>query len=396
MTAEHVLRDRAHPEAEHGGTDPTDHGPDDSVRGDISACRIGAGVDDVLRRPLRFGGERKCGWCRWPVLPAEHPPGVDVVGEHDGHAAADADQQEHLRPEGAGGRVHAQAGRHDDRGGRRHQRQQSGHLGADHGDERAGVGRSAEAVPGDHAADGGDGHREAEQDGAQRLVEAEVLRIGHLQAQAQHQGGHDRHGEQRAPEPRGPTACVAPRLGLQPGGAGQQVERGHPERAQHAVGSEPAQRAAVEDAPVLRQAAEDGADHQALAERHHQRGDAEQPPPTGSVVRCGALHLQSQPAQHEGQQHHDQREVDPGEHGGVDAGQRRPEGHPGEDDPALVGVPGRRDQLGVLLAPLVAVVEEAEDPDPEVVAVQHEVRAECEQDQRVGSVVSHGWPPALP
>ncbi len=279
--------------------------------------------------------------------------------------------------------MHGQVGRDDDgrRGG--DEREQARGLRTGHGGERTPVGPAPEAVPGDPRADHGHGHREAEQGRAQRLVEAQGLRVGEAEPETQDQAGRPDRQDQRSAQPARPRVGAPRGLVLQPRGPRQQVDGHQPQGAQHAVGRQPVPGAPGERLARVAQSGQHGPGHETLAHRGHQRGEPEDEAPAAPVAGGGALQLDGRAAQHDGEQHDDERQVGAGQHGGVDAGQARPQRDTRQDDPALVGVPGGRDQLVVLLAPPVAAVEQAQDADAQVVAVEQHVGAEGEQDQGV-------------
>ena len=180
----------------------------------------------------------------------------------------------------------------------------------------------------------------------------------------------------------GALVHLALRPDQQPGRAEQGIARHHAEAAHHREPRGPIERAAGELAVGDRDALDEAAQDHAL-EEGGQRG-AE---PEGAVPPhlAGARHpaeLEGDAAEHQRQQHQDDREVERRHDHGVGLWEGHQQPAAAQHQPGLVAVPERRHRVDHQVA--VALLPEGgkQDADAEVEAVEDHVHGDGDADQR--------------
>src|SRR6476660_7568201 len=155
------------------------------------------------------------------------------------------------------------------------------------------------------------------------------------------------------------------------------------------------ERTAGERARVRREPGDQAAERGALAESRQQRPDPEERAPDPRPPLVLLDQLEGNAASDQRPQHRDQHEVQRRQGDTDDQRHAGPERQGNEHEPRLVAVPDPRYELVHLAPAAIVTLEQREDPDPEVVAVQnyvHREREEHEDHPCVGQ--PHAAPPS--
>jgi hypothetical protein len=139
------------------------------------------------------------------------------------------------------------------------------------------------------------------------------------------------------------------------------------------------ERAAGEGAVVDGDAAEEGAEDDALAKSRQCRAATERPVPHMSKPSRPEAKLEGKAAENQGEEHQNERHVEGRQQNGVGDRECGDEKRAAEHQPRLVAVPDRRDRVHHEIAVGIARGEREQDADAEIETIHHDIHRDAER-----------------
>src|SRR5918993_1145317 len=160
----------------------------------------------------------------------------------------------------------------------------------------------------------------------------------------------------------------------EPARANQTVAHYEPHPAHETERREPVERAAGKLTAAYPYSLQQPAEHYSLRERRNGRAGCERNIPFAVVWLGNPAKLECDAAEHECEQHHDQRHVQGGGDDRVCEGKRDEEPAATEYEPGLVAIPKRRDGVHHVVAVGLAREDRKQDSQSKIESVEHDVQ----------------------